>query len=78
MTKKSARALDILKNNGKYVYQKEFNSYTQRSQFVAKLYDCYGQHVKGYSFVTLEELKCGGLIVPVSIGDTRTEYKVPV
>lgn len=75
---RAARALDVLSNNGKFIYQLERNSFTNRSQFVATLYDCYGSRVKGYSYNVLEELKSSGKIVAVSIGDTRTEYKVAV
>jgi hypothetical protein len=78
LSPRALRALDILQNNGKFVYQLELNPFTNRRQFVATLFDCYNSRVKGYSFNVLEELKPSGKIVATSIGDARTEYKVAI
>jgi hypothetical protein len=75
LSPRALRALDILQNNGKFVYVLELNPFTNRRQFVARLYDCYGNVCKGYSYNVLEELKQSGTIVSTMNTSTRTEYK---
>lgn len=75
LSSRALRALDVLQNNGKFVYKLETNAFTNRRQFVAKLYDCNGMLCKGYSINVLEDLKQSGMVVTTMNSATYTEFK---
>jgi hypothetical protein len=69
------KALDVLKEGGEFRYALETKSYTKREQFRTRLKNSRGGTVRGIGFVTMDELRREGMIVPVHHTSVSTYYR---
>jgi hypothetical protein len=70
------KALDVLNEGGEFRYALETNSYTKSEQFRTRLKNSGGGTVRGIGFVTTDELRREGMIVPVHHTSVSTYYRL--